>query len=400
MKQIFHLAFFFMLGLSFPSFQYAQDVRVNLFHGIRPESFTLNCTEGECIVSGDGREISSMKQGDILYLEYKEGYIRVTTTDRFLGNFRQLVFHDFLLNGRYMIRVVRPATEPRSYSGKLEIGVENEEIKIINTLDLDQYLAGIIENETATPAPAEFYKLKAVLFRTQALKNWSRHRSDGYNFCDDDHCMKYRGWVKDDEDILHSVFMTHGILIADYHYRLINPVMHKNSGGETINGGHLSEGNADYLLPIIDPFSAGQPGYRWRDSLSLDIWLSYLGSRDIDTSKLLPSSFLVEQLNRKDNLIIGKDTLLIAELSEDLGFQSDFFTMYLKNDSTLLIDGKGSGHGAGISMEGALKMAEEGYSFENILNYYYFNVQVRHWDELPESSLPDEINELILQMIE
>ena len=41
-----------------------------------------------------------------------------------------------------------------------------------------------------------------------------------------------------------------------------------------------------------------------------------------------------------------------------------------------IIEGKGYGHGVGMSQWGAQRMAEEGYSFEDILKYYYSGVDI------------------------
>lgn len=64
------------------------------------------------------------------------------------------------------------------------------------------------------------------------------------------------------------------------------------------------------------------------------------------------------------NRVIGKDRL------ESLG------TFYPISTSEIIIEGKGYGHGVGMSQYGAKKMAEEGYNFEEILKYYYTGIDV------------------------
>lgn len=64
------------------------------------------------------------------------------------------------------------------------------------------------------------------------------------------------------------------------------------------------------------------------------------------------------------NRAIGKDRV------ESLG------GFYPVSSSEILIEGKGFGHGVGMSQFGAKKMAELGYSFEEILKYYYTGIDV------------------------
>lgn len=64
------------------------------------------------------------------------------------------------------------------------------------------------------------------------------------------------------------------------------------------------------------------------------------------------------------NRAIGKDRL------ESLG---EFYPI---STSEIVIEGKGYGHGVGMSQYGAKKMAELGYGFEEILKYYYTGIDV------------------------
>ena len=50
--------------------------------------------------------------------------------------------------------------------------------------------------------------------------------------------------------------------------------------------------------------------------------------------------------------------------------------LYNHTDQYYIIEGKGYGHGVGMSQWGAKKMAEEGYSYEEILKHYYSGVDI------------------------
>ena len=61
--------------------------------------------------------------------------------------------------------------------------------------------------------------------------------------------------------------------------------------------------------------------------------------------------------------------------------------MFPEGDS-ILIWGKGYGHGIGMSQEGAMKMARDEYTYKDILQFYFYEVRLMDYRDLPASSLP------------
>ena len=53
------------------------------------------------------------------------------------------------------------------------------------------------------------------------------------------------------------------------------------------------------------------------------------------------------------------------------------FEVLVNADGQIVLRGGGSGHGIGMSQYGARGMAEKGYDYKEILNYYYKNVVVK-----------------------
>lgn len=63
--------------------------------------------------------------------------------------------------------------------------------------------------------------------------------------------------------------------------------------------------------------------------------------------------------------------------SSSTGSASTMTVILNKDTDSLIISGRGSGHGVGMSQDGAIAMAKEGYSYIDILNYYYTNIEVK-----------------------
>jgi stage II sporulation protein D len=97
-------------------------------------------------------------------------------------------------------------------------------------------------------------------------------------------------------------------------------------------------------------------------------------------------------MRRKKYFILDKDSIKMSKIREDWGFKSSFFDMFPDGDS-ILIWGKGFGHGIGMSQEGAMKMARDGYSYQDILQFYFNGVRIMDYRDLPDSSLPKSMLE-------
>ena len=57
----------------------------------------------------------------------------------------------------------------------------------------------------------------------------------------------------------------------------------------------------------------------------------------------------------------------------DLNLRSTFFSVFASGDS-MILKGRGYGHGVGLCQEGAMVMASKGFSYREIINFYYSGV--------------------------
>jgi hypothetical protein len=77
---------------------------------------------------------------------------------------------------------------------------------------------------------------------------------------------------------------------------------------------------------------------------------------------------------------VGTDSLEFSRIREDWNLKSAFFSVNYHKDFFIL-KGKGYGHGAGLSQEGAMNMARKGYHFTEILSFYYHNIRIINYCE-------------------
>lgn len=339
--------------------------------------------------------------------------------------------------------------EKDRYRDYLSFKVKNGEIILINHIEMEHYLYGLVPKEMPYNFPLEALKAQAVAARTYANYNMDKHKSEGFNLCDTTHCQVYHGYDWENHSTNLAVDETKGLL-AYYDGSPINAQYHSTSSGFTEDSMNVWGGDLPYLKSVRDEFSQDSPFSSW--SVKIDIF--DLNNRLISHGINLGQLEKVEVLESSDNgnvneiklvgtngeknisgtqfrNIVGATTLkstwfnIVSGTLETAENQDE--TVYImdgnsrlvsKNFSQLtvldgmekksvsrsgvsraiskdrievliekesiqasytseiIIEGNGYGHGVGMSQYGAKKMAELGYTFEDILKYYYRGIDI------------------------
>lgn len=264
----------------------------------------------------------------------------------------------------------------RTYKGHLTITAKESYLQLVNTLELDDYVCGVVNAEVGKGRHPELYKAQSLLVRTYALSHLYKHLTEGYNLCDQVHCQVYYGTCQS-SSIFEAVKSTHDLVIVDKDLNLIIAAFHSNSGGQTVNSEDIWGSKKDYLRSVKDTFSIGMPSYRWQKKFPLSEWIRYLKKYQypVDDSEALVFATNFKQPNRSVYLQYNHKKIPLKNIREDLKLMSTFFDISLNTTKdTVIFSGKGFGHGVGLSQEGAMKMAKLGLNYKQIINFYYQNV--------------------------
>jgi stage II sporulation protein D len=276
---------------------------------------------------------------------------------------------------------IRPALHSRVYDDDMIIESEsNSSLKIINNVQLEHYVAGVIEAEAGIGNNEEFFKVQAVSTRTFALKNMYKHEEEGFHLCDQTHCQVYKGRCSR-TDIMIATSKTAGQVMIDSEGDLISAVFHSNSGGQTANSEDVWSKALPYLRSKTDSFSIGQRSYYWTQSMKKQEWLDYLNrtyNYPIDDPLAQKQVLSFSQPYRKVWLTNG---ISLKRIRQDLHLRSTFFSISTEGD-IVTFTGRGFGHGVGMSQEGAIRMAKSGYSYDYILKFYYTGIEIIQLDEI------------------
>ena len=168
----------------------------------------------------------------------------------------------------------------RRYRGEitLQLSARQSGVTVINTIDIEQYLYGIVAREISPDWPLEAIKAQAVAARSYALHNSKKHRNDGYDVCATTDCQVYNGIDSEAARSTKAVNDTKGIILR-FNGQIIPAFFHSSSGGFTENSENVWGTTLPYIRGVID-YDQQSPHFRWSKEITpqeLDTLLAKAG---------------------------------------------------------------------------------------------------------------------------
>jgi stage II sporulation protein D len=351
----------------------AQNIRVALFYGIDVQSVVFSTVEGEYMLSGDGQNVAVIRKGSIFHIEQSSSGMVVHDTLQSYGAFNNLEFIGTSKSNVFQIKSVFPSLPSMESDDNLSVRIVDDALRLINRLSLEKYITGTVEAEGGFSASLEYYKAQAVIARTFAIKNFHRHAHEGFNLCDGVHCQAYKGKSRMNAQIYASTLSTKDEILTDMNGNPVITAYHASCGGTTAQASVEWNSELPYLVSINDPFCSNS-GYRnWSKTISLPEWNAYLAEKGY--SKGSGNLFSTTETGRQKYLDREDKKLLLSDIRAQLKLKSSFF--YVEpGANSVIIHGHGYGHGLGLCQEGAMEMARVGYSYVDILMFYYHNLSL------------------------
>lgn len=376
MRFIFLASLFFSIGAT------AQNINIKLFSDFENISrFGFAVDEGRYDVVADDRVITRLNVGQGLDVKSRRKRMKLKAINgRRLGRYQHFYVRGVADTNSFRLKPVEPDYKGREYYDDIIVSFNEGFIDVINDVQFEHYIAGVVESEGGAWSHIEYYKSQAILCRTYAMKNFKRHLNEGYNLCDDVHCQAYKHKCMFNKDIEKACELTKGLVVVDDHQNLISATFYSNSGGQTANSEDVWGFAFPYLRSISDPYSLNQRCFEWEKRIPKAEWIAYLQRNGVDID-FTASSLQFVQDERKKNLEIGGFVLPLKQIRSDWKLRSTFFSVW-EDGAEVLLKGKGYGHGVGLAQEGAMKMANEGMGYEDIIKFYYKGVSVTNFDSL------------------
>ena len=155
------------------------------------------------------------------------------------------------------------------YRGSLRLVRSNKGFTVVNIVDTENYLRGVLKMEVNPAWGMEVLKAQAIVARTYALRNLGKHGKEGYDLCALQHCQVYRGVNAEDSRLTKAVEATRGIVVVTEKGDYAVTPYHADSGGHTANVADVWSGDIPYLRGRPEPFVYESPYSNWQASLTL-----------------------------------------------------------------------------------------------------------------------------------
>jgi len=342
---------------------------------IRRADFSYNLTDYQIVVN-DSIPIKLVSENTKITIKRSGNQVHLSEGDYVIGTYNSVQFFRTKENGVFKIKTTSPNLKRRIYYGNLEVKVINDIFTFINHVPIEKYLIGVIESESGNYQSKEYYKVQAIISRTYALKHKNKFLHEGFMLTDLVNCQVYFGKYYQNPKIEQAVEETKGLVLVDDEMQYITAAFYSNSGGQTENSENVWNKPVSYLKSRKDPFSVGKNNYKWTKTIQKDKWLSYLNRKfnySITDSNSVSKVINFKQVNRKKYLAGWESHILLTDIRRDWRLKSTFFSIIDKGDY-ILLKGNGFGHAVGLSQEGAMNMVDLGYSYLDVLEFYYLNV--------------------------
>jgi stage II sporulation protein D len=378
----FYFSFYFLV---FCCFVNAQQIRIGLFHNQKIGSVKFTAKNGNYFIFSDTILIYKATTNDVVEMKIVQNSIEMNINGNLVNAQSNLSFIAEKNENFLEIKPTKPNLKSRMYENDFLIQLKKGHLEIINEIDLENYLEGVVESEAGPGQKTEYYKLQAIISRTYAVKYWNKHQSSGFNLCDGTHCQAYLHKRNQSSLIDTAIKYTRQIVLYDSINQLASTFFHANCGGQTSEPDFVWNQKMDGFSSFKDTFCIHTNQANWTKKIPLKDWFSFLEDNyNFPTWDSLSYSLALsfQQIERKAFYISPIYGIPLRDLREAFKLKSTFFNCK-KEGEFMELRGKGFGHGVGLCQEGAMGMAKYGYNFEQILSFYYPN---RKLGEIPISS--------------
>lgn len=266
----------------------------------------------------------------------------------------------------------------------LKVYVKDEE-KIVE-MDIETYLHGVLAGEMKNDWPLEALKAQAILARTFVVKFLSEKQSkyEGADISTDIEEAQAYDASGINERIGQAVAETRGQIVTS-EGEPIYAWFHAHSGGKTATAreGLSYKDEAPYTQTVDsrETDAADEKAAGWTAQFTAEEIIKAAKAAGTDVGNSVESVSIGEkgESGRTRTLLINGMSVPANEFRIAMGsarMRSTYLTELSYADGMAAMQGKGYGHGVGMSQWGAYAMAEDGNNADEIVRYYFKNVDI------------------------
>ena len=249
---------------------------------------------------------------------------------------------------------------------------------VLKNIELEEYLIGVVSAEMPASFQMEALKAQAVAARTYAYKKILNNLTLTGTTSDQAYITEkemQKKWGKSFEQyyqkIKDAVQSTQNLIIT-YNNQPINAYYFSMSNGKTESALTVFQENSPYLISVPSTWEQDNSGYIQTTEFTPN-QICQLINQNCST---ITYQTTYSDNNRLDKITINEVTYSGIEFRQLLQLRSTAIKIS-QTSSKIIITTEGYGHGVGMSQYGANGMAQDGKNYDEIIKYYYQDVEIQ-----------------------
>lgn len=291
--------------------------------------------------------------------------------------------------------------DSKRYRGRILFTNSGNSINLVNQITLEDYVKGVMTKEMPLGKGLEHYealKAFAICARTYAYTKIFEGKVH-FDILPDTRDQVYGGVDAETEYSNRVVDETRNLILT-YENKPAIIFYHSTCGGFTEDALNVfTKANVPYLKSIRDGSSANcsiSPRFEWTEYIPQYRIIDrlnktgHISGKDFiirqinvnsrfDSGRINELEFVLSSGNKEQRVrLYGNNIRSIIRTADDSSIlRSNFFDVQLSNDKTVIIKGKGNGHGVGMCQWGAIGLSRNGVDYKTILNHYYPGTEIK-----------------------
>ncbi|MHC4712721.1 MAG: SpoIID/LytB domain-containing protein [Planctomycetota bacterium] len=264
------------------------------------------------------------------------------------------------------------------YGGYLVLLKRADAVNVINWVDMEQYIGGVVTCEMPHYFNRSAFEAQAVAARTYVFAQMRRRRLEPYDVFDDQRSQVYRGLTGTRESGRDAAQATRGVVLL-YDWKFLEAFYFSTCGGHTADAAQMAN------APRIKPFTGVECDY-CRDSKRYK-WVKTIPVADVEEA-LARRGYVSGRLEDVVVTSTGQggwvDVVEVISKGSRARIAGSVFRQALgtgvlysakleirRSGEEFVIQGRGFGHGVGMCQWGAYGLGRRGKNYAEILQYYY-----------------------------
>lgn len=302
-------------------------------------------------------------------------------------------------DGKFAISSIKRQEALPVYQGTLEIRKTDQGLLLINELPLENYLESVVPSEMPASYEMQALMAQAVCARTYAVCQMEEGTLEVYG-ADVDDSVNYQvyGNCSASDRSSQAVKDTKGQILCQ-NGKPVTAYYFSTSSGKTSTDEIWGTESSPYLQSVECDFDQQQPWSSWNVEIPWSMLQEKVNGQlsGLQVTKKSESGAVTELLvltkEEEPQAVQGEYavrkflapeglTIIEKDKSQVTGgsiLPSAYFDLEIQEGKNVKIKGRGYGHGVGMSQNAANEMAKEGYTWQEILGYFFKNTSLETW---------------------